>query len=62
MREGLKTPFWRNAAQRLPQPYRERYDGHMRLAENWELTLEALIELVADVKALFRAPSNARSA
>ncbi len=62
MREDLKTAFWRNAADKLPAATRDRYIGYMELAERWELTLDALIELLADVKALFHTPSKTHSA
>jgi hypothetical protein len=62
MRNGPRSAFWRNAAQRLPEASRNRYNGYFEMAEQWELALDYVIELVADIKGLFHTPSNARSA
>lgn len=60
MRSAPRSVFWRNAAQRLPEPARTRYSGYFEMAEQWELVLDALIEGVAGIKASLQAPSKAR--
>lgn len=62
MRNSSHSVFWRHAAQRLPEPARSRYRGYFEMAEQWELVLDYLIELGADMKALLHTPSSARSA
>jgi hypothetical protein len=46
----LKTKFWKNAAASLPAAIRERYVGEFERAERWELTVEAVIELLSRAK------------
>jgi len=50
MHNGLVTPFWKKAAQSLPAPFRERYQGYFERAERWELALDKSIELLSQVK------------
>jgi len=40
----LKTTFWRNAANALPQPVRARHLLLLERAEQWELALDAVVE------------------
>ena len=40
----LKTAFWRNAANALPQPVRARHMLLLERAERWELALDAAVE------------------
>ena len=50
MRNGLVTPFWKKAAQSLPAPFRERYEGYFERAERWELALDGAVELLSRTK------------
>ena len=49
----LKTRFWRNAANSLPQSVRARYLGDIEQAERIELVLGGAIEAVARARASF---------
>ena len=50
MRNGPVTPFWQKAAQSLPVPFRERYEGYFERAEQWDLALDKSIELLSRAK------------
>ena len=64
MRNVLVTPFWQKAAQSLPAPFRERYQGYFERAERWELALDEAVQLLSRTKArLARSfPAGPRSA
>lgn len=47
----LKTKFWRNAANSLPNGVRARYLADIEQAERVELLLDGAIEAVARVRA-----------
>ena len=49
----LKTRFWRNAANSLPQSVRARYLGDIEQAERIELVLGSAIEAVGRARATF---------
>lgn len=53
MRSGLVTPFWQKAAQSLPMPFRERYEGYFERAERWDLALDKSIKLLSRAKLRF---------
>ena len=50
MRNGLVTPFWQKAAQSLPVPFRERYEGYFERAERWDLALDEAVSFLARTK------------
>jgi hypothetical protein len=50
MRKGSNRTFWENAANQLPAEVRARYAGYFRRAEQWELVLDEVIELVSRLK------------
>jgi len=45
MREELRTPFWREAAESLPPAVRRRYLPELRAAERFDIALDAVIAL-----------------
>ena len=49
----LKTRFWRNAANSLPESVRARYLGDIEQAERIELVLAGALEALARAKASF---------
>ena len=49
----LKTKFWRNAANSLPQGVRARYLADIEQAERIELVLGSVIEAVTRARASF---------
>jgi hypothetical protein len=51
MRNGLVTPFWKKAAQSLPVPFRERYEGYFERAERWDLAFDGAVKLLSRTKA-----------
>ena len=51
----LKTPFWKEAAARLPAGVRARHMRDLERAERWELALDDAIEALARIKAGFTA-------
>jgi hypothetical protein len=57
------TRFWQGAYDALPAHVRGQYFTQMKAAEQWELTLQDMIELWSRAKnailKLFRAPSRA---
>jgi hypothetical protein len=63
MRNEFVTPFWQRAYDSLPAQVRGQYLTQMKAAEQWELTLQAVIELWSRAKnailKLFQAPSRA---
>jgi hypothetical protein len=63
MRNEFVTPFWQHAYERLPANVRRQYLTQMRAAEQWELSIGALIELGSRLKnavlKLFQTPSRA---
>ena len=50
MRNGFVTPFWQKAAQSLPMPFRERYEGYFERAEHWDLAFDQSIEFLSRAK------------
>jgi len=50
MRNELVTPFWKKAAQSLPAPFRERYQGYFERAERWELAFDRFIQALSRAK------------
>jgi hypothetical protein len=50
MRNDLVTPFWKKAAQSLPTPFRERYEGYFERAERWELALDGAVQILSRTK------------
>lgn len=63
MRNEFETKFWQRAYESLPAQVRAQYLTQMRAAESWELSLQAIIELVSRAKTavsrLFQTPSRA---
>ena len=63
MRKEFVTPFWQRAYESLPAQVRGQYLTQMKAAEQWELTLQGVIELWSRAKnaivKLFHAPSRA---
>ena len=51
----LKTKFWKNAAESLPDSIRPRYLADIEQAERFELALAGAIEAVGRAKASFAA-------
>ena len=49
----LKTKFWNDAANALPEGVREHYLLDIEQAERWELALDRAIEGLARVKNAF---------
>ena len=49
----LKTKFWRNAADSLPQSVRARYLSDIEQAERVELAIGGAIEAIGRAKASF---------
>jgi hypothetical protein len=59
---SLKTAFWRQAAQSLPEGTRRRYLADFEGAEHFELVLDGLIELVQRAKHALHMLGGAHSA
>jgi hypothetical protein len=63
MRNEFTTKFWQRAYESLPSGVRGQYLTQMKAAERWELSLQAIIELVSRAKTaiskLFETPSQA---
>lgn len=63
MRNEFVTKFWQRAYESLPSGVRGQYLTQMKAAERWELSLQALIELVSRarlaVSKLFQSPKGA---
>ena len=63
MRNEFVTNFWQRAYDSLPAGVRVHYLTQMKAAERWELSLQAIIELVSRVRIavakLFQTPSRA---
>jgi hypothetical protein len=63
MRNEFATPFWQRAYDSLPAQVRGQYLTQMKAAEQWELTLQGVIELWSRAKnailRLVQAPSRA---
>jgi len=63
MRNEFTTKFWQRAYESLPAGVRGQYLTQMKAAERWELSLQAIIELVSRAKTaiskLFQTPSSA---
>jgi hypothetical protein len=63
MRKEFVTSFWQDAYEKLPEHVRGQYLTQMKAAEQWELSIGALIELGLRVKnavlKLFQTPSQA---
>ena len=60
---SFETKFWQKAYDSLPASVRTANLKHMQDAEQWELALGRLIELVARVKSvIFHTPSRTQRA
>jgi hypothetical protein len=63
MRNEFSTKFWQRAYESLPSGVRPQYLTQMKAAESWELSLQAIIELVSRAKnatlKLFNTPKAA---
>jgi len=63
MHKEFQTPFWQRAYDSLPAQVRGQYLTQMKAAEQWELSLAALIELGSRAKnavlRLLQTPSRA---
>ena len=63
MRKEFVTSFWQHAYEKLPENVRGQYLTQMRAAEQWELSIGALIEFGSRLKnavlKLFQTPSRA---
>lgn len=63
MRKEFVTPFWQRAYDSLPAQVRGQYLTQIKAAEQWELALGDVIQLLSRVKTaivkLFQAPSRA---
>lgn len=46
----FSTKFWQRAYESLPSGVRAQYLTQMKAAESWELSLQAIIELVSRAK------------
>ena len=63
MHKEFSTPFWQRAYDSLPAQVRGQYLTQIKAAEQWELALGDLIQLLSRAKTaivkLFQAPSRA---
>jgi hypothetical protein len=60
---SFETKFWQKAYDSLPAPVRAANLKHMQDAEQWELALGRLIEMIARVKGvIFHTPSRTQRA
>ena len=63
MPKEFVTPFWQRAYDSLPAQVRGQYLTQIKAAEQWELALGDLIQLLSRAKTaivkLFQAPSRA---
>lgn len=63
MRKEFVTPFWQRAYDSLPAQVRGQYLTQIKAAEQWELALGDVIQLLSRAKTaivkLFQAPSRA---
>lgn len=65
MRKQFATAFWQRAYEGLPENVRGQYLTQMKAAEQWELSIGALIEIGSRVKnaavKLFHSPRPKRA-
>lgn len=65
MRKQFVTSFWQRAYESLPESVRGQYLTHMQAAEQWELSIGALIEIGSRAKnaavKLFHSPRPKRA-
>jgi hypothetical protein len=63
MRKEFVTSFWQHAYENLPANVRGQYLTQMKAAEQWELSIGAMIEFGSRLKnavlKLFQTPSRA---
>ena len=63
MRKEFVTPFWQRAYDSLPAQVRGQYLTQIKAAEQWELALGDVIQVLSRAKTaivkLFQAPSRA---
>lgn len=65
MRKQFVTAFWKRAYEKLPENVRGQYLTQMQAAEQWELSIGALIEFALRAKnaavKLFHSPRPKRA-
>jgi hypothetical protein len=65
MRKQFVTVFWQRAYEKLPESVRGQYLTQMKAAEQWELSIGALIEVGSRAKnaavKLFHSPRPKRA-